>query len=179
METTLDGDSNSAEPSVRFYNNQRDSVGTNDMSLNCDTVSNPLTRSNVGSLQPQSRLASIASISPTLTLTSSLAGNKDHGGFCSYGTEQPSTIDEMTPPSYITYTYAVSADGAISLNGVDVGDFLSGAADSGAVYYESSNFYSAGTTNSFYAAVALDRNRGFSVQRSDGKGSSQYCGVDR
>ena len=60
-----------------------------------------------------------------------------------------------------------------SLNGVNVGDFLSGAADSGAVYYESS--YVSGEEVGSYAVIGFDRNRGFSVDRSRGR-ANQYCG---
>lgn len=170
--TLTDVSSNNYMPRVYFFDRQNDSAGSGEITLNCDTISNPLTRSNVGSLQPQSRLASIASVSPTITLTSSLAIDRDPGGMCYYGTEQSSTLVE-TSPSYTTYSYAVSADGAISLNGVNVGDFLSGAADSGAVYYESS--YVSGEQVGSYAVVGFDRNRGFSVDRSRGR-ANQYCG---
>lgn len=147
------------------FSNSSYSPSYQDTTIVCDTIDTPLTRSTVGSFQPQSRLASIASVSPTITLTSSLAIDRDPGGMCYYGTEQSSTLVEASP-SYITYSYAVSADGAISLNGVNVGDFLSGTVYPEAIYYEQTYFgYPDGGTG-LNVRILFDQRRGFRVERN-------------
>lgn len=159
-----------------FYNNASNSAGYSNMSLDCDTVANPLTRSNVGSFQPQSRLASVASVSPTMTLTAALALNSN-GGLCTTALDQPRSDPVVALPAPITYTYTVSTEGAISLNGVNVGDFLSASTDTGAFYYERTDFYNQREI-ARQASVAFDNQRGFYVRRDAKGGSRQYCGTD-
>ena len=159
--------------SLSFYDNEYISgVSDSQMSLNCDTVSNPLTRSNVGSLQPQSRLASIASVSPSMTLTSALA-NDAVDGVC-----QIRTYNGMENVVTGTYTYVVSADGAIAINGANLGDFLSSSAYPDSSYYERTGFNSDGV-ESRNLGIQLDNSYyGLYVYRSIEGDARQFCNGD-
>jgi hypothetical protein len=140
--------------------------------LECTTIDKPMTMNTIGSLQPQSRLSSFAKVSPTLTISS--ANTQPYNGVPA-GACGIETFDGMQWVLSSTYTFAVSADGVISFDGKNVGDYLSGASYPNASYYESHSLSTNSPQNS-HITVILDRNnKGFYASRG-GEGAYAGCG---
>jgi hypothetical protein len=133
-----------------------------------------LTTDSIGSFQPQSRLASYAKVSPTMTISSDVVVNSKNKYCSQYTYDESLGRDVLT-----TYTFAVSAQGVVSFDGKNLGDYLHSDLYPNASYRET--YYNDPEGFSAYIYVLLDGTRydskGFSLERYSGQ-ANVACGYD-